>query len=75
MERIRVSSLGEAVELLHSLCADRSGEQAVRLCEQMKAAATPAEEDAAWLAFCRWAGACGLVSGDDDNDHHVMRAA
>jgi hypothetical protein len=75
MERIEVRSLRSAVELLRSLRADISGEQAARLCAQMQAARSPAEVDAAWLAFCRWAGACGLSGGGDDGGHPIKRAA
>lgn len=79
MERIEVRSLRAAVELLRSLRADICGEQAARLCTQMQDARSPAEVDAAWLAFCRWAGACGLSGGDDgghpSGEHPVRRAA
>lgn len=63
-EHIQVRSLRGAVDLLRSLRADISGEQADRLCAQMSAARTPAEMDAAWQAFCRWTGACGLLPGN-----------
>ena len=74
MERIEVRSLHAAIELLRSLRADICGEQAARLCAQMQAARSPEEVDAAWLAFCRWADACGLTGGDDGH-HPVRRAA
>ncbi|QJP17026.1 hypothetical protein G3545_27295 [Starkeya sp. ORNL1] len=74
IERIEIRSLRSAVELLRSLRADICGEQAARLCAQMQEARSPADVDAAWLAFCRWAGACGLTGGDDGH-HPVKRAA
>lgn len=78
MERIEIRSLHAAIELLRSLRADICGEQAARLCAQMQVARSPEDVDAAWLAFCRWAGACGLTGGDDGHHpghHPVKRAA